>query len=91
MKLPSLILCLLLVACSGTAPIPPPSPPKPRPPIIQPSTGRFIILEFDAIGHVKHTWYVTTFHETDFPRTVTFQADGKTITLRGSYEVDQEE
>ncbi len=87
-----LILCLALLGCSAnTPPAPPPPNPKPKPPVVQPPTGRYIIMEFDAPGHVKHTWYVTSYKETAFPRTVTFMADGKTITLRGSYEIDQEE
>jgi hypothetical protein len=81
--------CGIVHLASCTAPVPTPKPPNP--PIVQPPSGKYIIMEFDAPGHVKHTWYVTTFKETNFPRSVTFQTEGRTVTLHGSYEIDAEE
>jgi hypothetical protein len=71
------LLCLFLVACSTTAPAP------------VESLGKFVILEYSMPGQVKQSWTVTQYHETEFPRTVTFVYGGETITLRGSYQISE--
>lgn len=73
------ILSFILVACST----PTPQPPAPAP------SGLYLIREFDSKGIAIHSWEVPTYRETAFPSTVTFDSDGKTITLRGSYQIDK--
>lgn len=82
-----LLLYALLVACQAcTTPQPaPPSPPTPVPVV----TGRFTITEFDANGRAIHTWNVSSFKETQFPRRVSFSDGTTTHTLTGSYQIDQ--
>lgn len=74
------ILCLLLIGCSTPAPEP-----------VQPiqTRGEFKIIEYAMPGTIKRTWTVKEYHETEFPRTVTFVYGGETITLRGSYQISE--
>lgn len=71
------ILCLFLVGCTTPAPTP-----------IE-AHGNFTIIEYSMPGTIKQSWRVTEYRETEFPRTVTFVANGKTITLSGSYQINQ--
>lgn len=78
---------LLLALCIGlTACFSPPYTPPPPPPIV---VGNYRITEFDQNGLVAHSWHVTAFRETQFPRTVTFDTGVEIITLSNSYQIDQ--
>lgn len=71
------ILCLSLLSCSTPAPEP------------KVTSGRFVILEFSAPGKVVRSYEVESFVETEFPRTVTFSFNGRTVTLSGSYQINE--
>jgi hypothetical protein len=73
------ILALCLSACIGL-------PVEPAPEAKQ---GNFEILEFNAPGNVVRRYQVNSYEETMFPSTVTFQHQGTTITLRGSYQINE--
>jgi hypothetical protein len=86
--LPTILLCLLLACCTAPPPAPTPVPVNPVP-VAPVAIGRYVIKEYDAQGRVARTWTVSSFTERDFPRSVTFRADGQTVTLLGSYQIDQ--
>lgn len=76
MKIYLLILCLLFSGCS--------TPPEP-----QETSGKFVIRQFSEAGNVVKSYETTSYHETDFPRSVTFNHQGRYITLEGSYQIDE--
>lgn len=70
----ALTCCFFLWACA-----------KPLPQ----TTGNFVILEFSAPGQVVRSYRAHSYTETEFPRTVTFSVNGETITLSGSYQINE--
>jgi hypothetical protein len=71
-------LCaLLLTACATT---------QTAPPSLQ---GDFRIHQFNASGQIMHTYRVSTYSESEFPRRVSFTIDGNPVTLTGSYQIDE--
>lgn len=79
----ALLLCLLLLA-GCTTPAPPPEPP-PAPVVV----GHFIVTEYDVNGRPTRTWETSSFRETQFPRSVTFDDGTQLVTLHGSYQIRQ--
>lgn len=76
----ALIACFLLAQCQTL-----PAPPEP----VSQTSGEFVIIEYTAPGTIRKTWRVTQYVETQFPRTVTFNANGQSITLTGSYQINE--
>lgn len=90
--LSKLLLALLLATCAAcTSPAPiPPTPPEPPEPPVPVAVGHFTILEYDTPGQVARIYSgVTSFKEQDFPRAVTFDYNGRLITLTGSYQINE--
>lgn len=85
----SSLLALCLVGCISEPPPPPPPAPDPPPVVVDCIQASYIITEYSEAGTVERTWHVTSYAESEFPRQLTFQYDGRTITLSGSYQIDQ--
>lgn len=76
----SIIALAVSLACCTLQPI------EPKP--IQ-TTGRFQIIEYAEPGTIKQMWTVTSYYETDFPKSVYFDYNGKRIVLKGSYQINE--
>lgn len=86
----SILFCLCMVGCVTPTPVEPPSPPEPpKPPVVVVPTGPYLITKFDSNGVPLKTWEVEAYDERSFPRRVTFEHDGQTITLDGSFQIDR--
>ncbi len=64
--------------------VPPPSPPAPH--VV---TGHYVIRTYDKNGVLMKMWLTDNYKERSFPRSVTFAADGKSVTLTGSYQISK--
>lgn len=76
-------------------PVPPPAPPKPpkpeppKPPVVVMPVSSYLITQFDENGASVRTWEVDSYTEKSFPNRVTFEYDGKTVTVDGSFQIDR--
>lgn len=53
------------------------------------SSGKFQIIEYAEPGTIKQQWVVTSYYETDFPKSVYFDYNGRRIVLKGSYQINE--
>lgn len=97
----SILVCLFIAGCVTPAPepvrpvppvppvqpVPPPAPPKP--PVVVMPVSSYLITQFDENGASVRTWEVDSYTEKSFPNRVTFEYEGKTITVDGSFQIDR--
>lgn len=72
---------LLIVACLCCCTT------TPEPPDV--TIGRYQILQYSAPGKVIKTYEVSSYTEKEFPPSVTFVYNGQTVTLSGSYQINE--
>lgn len=75
----TLLTCLYLASCTTDVE---PYTPAPAPPV-----GAYVITQRDENGKVLHQYEVESYRHNFFPPSVTFDADGKQTTIRGSWDV----
>lgn len=73
----SILYVAFLVSCQTTEPEP------------TQTSGKFVVIEYAEPGTVKQMWTVQSYYETDFPKSVYFDYNGKRIVLRGSYQINE--
>ena len=72
----TLLTFFLFVLCSCTTPQPAP-------------LGSYLITQYAPNGTPVQTWHSTSYTEGDFPGSVSFDVNGKTVTIEGSYQIDR--
>ena len=72
----TILALILLCLCSCASPQPAPF-------------GSYLITRYAPNGTPIETWHATSYVEGDFPGSVTFEVNGKPVTVDGSYQIDQ--
>jgi beta-xylosidase len=76
----SILACLLLASCASDVE---PYTPAPAPPV-----GSYVITQRGPNGEVMRQYETTSYQHNFFPPSVSFDADGKRVTIKGSWDVE---
>lgn len=76
----SIIIALCLASCASSEPY----TPAPAPP-----AGSYIITHYDENRKVLNKYEVESYNHNFFPPSVSFDANGKRVTIRGSWDVTE--